>query len=395
VYRGRKQERQKAMNWHRVMLLVSALLILLGLVSAPSCIRSTGDLPPREETDVVAMPTEAQTPTFVPSDTPTVVPTETSTTEPTVTPSPTPTDTRVPTDTPTAIPTDTPPTGTPTPTATSTPLPTPNATPTSVLGTTWHGVGRTPETAWRLVKDDLGGAVIEHLVKPSVSDADILGSLNRAQAMDLRVLLHIYDAESNTRKPWRIEDGTWDVSERGIEILRLVEGHPALFAVYALHEPYDSSDYHADSDAQRALYALLKSYANVPLYTDIATLHMPLQFGELLSDGMCDYCATFPTTFRGSSEAALAETFRRIDADLAAQRQYMPGSQLVFLVNVYQIGDGVRYRLPTEEELVAVRDYVCELDTPILYYPWAHSGYDVTLNEAAALWPTIAAGCEQ
>jgi hypothetical protein len=345
---------------------------------------------------VVAMPTEAQTPTPVPSDTPTVVPTETPTPEPTDTPSPATTDAPAPTDTPTATPTDTPqPIETPTLAATSTPIPAPSVAPTSVLGTTWHGVGRTPETAWRLVRDNLGGAVVEHLVKPSTSDADILGSLNRAQALGMQVLLHIYDNESNTRKPWRLEGGDWVVSERGIEILRLVEGHPALFAVYTLHEPYDSSDYHADSDAQRALYALLKSYANVPLYTDIATLHMPLQFGEVLSDGMCDYCATFPTTFRGSSEAALAETFRRIDADLAAQRQYMPGSQLVFLVNVYQIGDGVQYRLPTEEELVAVRDYMCELGTPVLYYPWTHGGYDVTLSEATALWPVIAEGCEQ
>jgi hypothetical protein len=246
-----------------------------------------------------------------------------------------------------------------------------------------------------VVQDSLGGVVVEHLVKPSASDADILGSLNRAQAMDLRVLLHVYDSGSNTRKPWRLEDGNWVVSERGIEILRLVEGHPALFAVYTLHEPYDSSDYHADSDAQRALYVLLKSYANVPLYTDIATLDRPLQSGEVLSDGMCDYCATFPATFRGSPEAALAETFRRIDADLAAQRQYMPTSQVMFLVNVYQIGDGAHYRLPTEEELVVVRDYLCELGTPTLYYPWTHGGYDVTLSEVPALWPVIAEGCEQ
>jgi hypothetical protein len=375
---------------------MSVLLILLGLVSAPSCMQSTGDLSPRAGTNAVAMLTETQTPTPVPGDTPSVAPTETPTPEPTDTPKPTPTDTPVPADTPTATPTDTPqPTETPTLAATSTPIPAPSAAPTSTLGTMWHGVVRTPETAWRLILDDIGGVVVEHMVKPSNSDADILGSLNRAQAMGLKVLLHVYDSSSPTQKPWTIDGGQWSVSQRGQEILRLVQGHPALFAVYQLHEPYDSTGYHADSDAQRALYVLLKSYADVPLYTDIATLHMPLQFGEVLSDGMCDYCATFPTTFRGSSEAALAETFRRIDADLAAQRQYMPGSQLVFLINVYQIGDGAQYRLPTTEELVAVRDYVCELGTPVLYYPWTHSGYDVTLSEASALWPVIAEGCKQ
>lgn len=386
------------MSDKKITLIAGVMAVALGSVLTPACTPGSRDLPPSKGTEMAALPTVTHTPTSAPNDTPTVASTETPTRMPTDTSTPTPTDTPAPTDTPTITPTDTPdPTVTPTPTAMDTPIPAPSATPTSALGTTWYGVGRTPESDWRPIRDDLGGVVVEHLVKPSVSDADILGSLNRAQALGLRVLLHIYDSESNTRKPWRLEDGNWVVSERGVEILRLVEGHPALFAVYTLHEPYDSSDYHADSDAQRALYALLKSYVDVPLYTDIATLQRPLQFSEVLSDGMCDYCATFPTTFRGSwtSERSLAETFRRIDADLAAQRQYMPNSELVFLVNMYQIGDGDRYRLPTEEELIAVRDYVCELGTPILYYPWTHGGYDITLSEAAALWPLIAEGCGQ
>jgi len=256
-------------------------------------------------------------------------------------------------------------------------------------------VVRGPSSDWPTIKQELDAKVVELVISPSTSDASILASLELAQSMDQQVLLHIYDRDSNTQNPWRLDGGEWSVTQRGVEILNLVEGHPALYAVYMLHEPFDSSTYHADADAQRALYAILKSYADVPLYTDISSLHMALNSGEALSDGMCDYCATFPTTFRGAwtSEQCLAETFRRIDADLATQRQYMPNSEVVFLVNVYQLGDGSQYRLPTEAELIEVRDYICAVDRPMLYYPWSHSGYVQELKDTPELWPIIRAGC--
>ena len=287
---------------------------------------------------------------------------------------------------------------TPTPTDTPTPIdtpipPTPTSTPSP--STTWHGVVRSPENAWDTMRTELSASVVELLVRPSTSDAAILASLDNAQAQGLQVLLHVYDSASNTQNPWTLDGDTWTVTARGAEILALVEGHSAIWAVYQLHEPFDSATYHADADAQRVLYALLKTYTSHDLYTDLSSIHLPHQASEVMSDEMCDQCCTAPTIFRGAwtSEECLTETFARIDADLAVKQEFMPGSNLVFMFNVYTLGDGTRYRMPTAVELDTVRDYMCGLDVPPLYYPWQHSGYTTELGDAPELWPLIAEGC--
>lgn len=332
--------------------------------------------------------------TDVPDETDTPVPTSTSTHVPdeTDTPVPTATDTPIPTATGTPSPTSTtvPPTSTATPTSTDvpetdTPVPTDTPAPSGV----WHGVVRIPDDRWQTARDELGASWIEFRVTPGWRDADILDGLDAAGALGLKVLLHIYDGSRNTDKPWSISGGSWSVSARGVEILQLVEGHPALGAVYILHEPYDSRDYEADSDAQRALYALLHSYADVPLWTDIASLARPVAEGEVLSDGMCDYCCTFPTAWH----RGMATVLSRINGDYAAWRGQMPGSQLVFMINVYETSDGY-YQLPTFEELRTARALMCSYGVPQVYYPWQHGSYSREIGDLPAYWPVIAEGCD-
>jgi hypothetical protein len=247
-------------------------------------------------------------------------------------------------------------------------------------------VVRGPRSEWLVISANLGGEVIELSVSSGTSDAQILAALDEAADLGFRVLLHLRES-TNTEKPWRLEGGQWVISARGAEILRVVDGHPALLAVYALHEPFDSSGYHADADAQRALYGLIKSHANVAVWTDIATLHGPVVDGEL-SDGICDYCCVFPTAWH----RGLEEVFRRMDEDLAVQQADMPNSRLVFMLNVYQV-DGSHYRLPSVDELTAARDRACELGVPMVYYPWQHGSYDLTLADVPDLWPVVAGGC--
>jgi len=303
---------------------------------------------------------------------------------PTPTPSPTvpPTATSQP-PTPTDEPTQTP--APPTPTNTPPPSPTPEP------GVLFHGVVRSPDTAWPVIRNELGGSVVEFLVRPSMSTAAVVVGMDTAGDLGLRVLLHPYDSSQNTNAPWYLDGDDWHVTAWGEDVLEAVEGHPALFAVYALHEPFDSGGYHADTDAQRALYALIKSIADVPVYTDISSLAHFEDAG--LSDGMCDWCATFPCTWRGewTSEESLAETLRRMDADYATQQALMPGSRLVYLINTYTLGDGARYRMPTPAELDAARDHACGLGVPVLYYPWV--GYDDNLASSPELWPVIREGC--
>ena len=315
-------------------------------------------------------PTPTPSPTSTPSPTPSPTPPPTATTEPTPTPTPTPSS---PLPTPTTV----------------SPLP----TPTIVPGTAWHAVARSSKDAWATLASELNASVVELRVRLSDTDTEIIAALDNAQALGLQVLVHIYDGSTASKGPWSLEDDTWTVSPQGIEILTLIEGHPAVWAVYQLEEPWGSG---YDADAQRALYSAIKAYApTTPLYTDLGSLYKAVEVGDNISDGMCDWCCTAPTVFRGewTSEQCITETFTRMDADLAAQREFMPGSQLIFMFNIYQLEDGARYRLPTEPELIIVRDYTCNLEVPALYYPWYHGSYEITLKDAPHLWPAIAAGC--
>jgi len=262
----------------------------------------------------------------------------------------------------------------------------------------WYGVVRAPVADWPIIRQNLGGTVIDLMVGPHTLLSDIVASLDNAQALGYQVIFHIYDGDTDTNKPWYLDgSGQWVFPQSAIDMLQGVSDHPAMFAVYALHEPLDGGVTYVGVEQQQALYSLLKLHTGgLPVYTDIGSLSAFEDRGEPLTDGMCDYCATFPSHFRSdwTSEECLAETLSRIDADLDTRQRLMPGTQVVFLINTYATTDYVvPMRLPTSYELDVVRDRLCDLDQPMLYYPWHQSLYDATLEDAPELWPVIATGC--
>jgi hypothetical protein len=286
-------------------------------------------------------------------------------------------------------------TPTPTPTATFTPQPT--ATPTATASATptrqptnapaphpaaIHGVVRTSRSDWGIIKTELGAQVVEMRVTPSTADAEILAGLDDAQRMGLSVLLHVHDRGQPTDVPWSPGVG---VTPRGAEIVRLVEGHPALWAVYMFEEPFDyTSSGHVTPDEQRELYAAIKAIAaDVPLYSDMSTIYRAEREGLSLSDGMCDICCVAP----GWPDDPIA----RLNAEVSTWQRLMPNSQLAVMVNVYD--DGSDYAMPTAEQIRNFRSQLCALDLPYLYYPWQHGSYDLTLADVPHLWPVIAGGC--
>jgi hypothetical protein len=355
---------------------------------------------PPTPTDTPIRPTPTPDPTDTPQPSPTNPPptatatwtpvpptstlTPTATAEPiaTVTQLPTPTDTPPPTATNTPEPTETP-TETPTPTATpTTPPPTSTPLPSNVA----HGVVRIDRADWPTVVNELNAGIVELLVRPSHSVATINSWLDEAEALDLRVLVHPYDSSQNTNAPWYLSGTAWQVTAWGDAILTGISDHPALWAFYTLHEPWSSSSYDCDADCQRAMYSFLKGYTDAPLYTDVSTLHMAEDAGEVLSDGMCDYCGVFPCRWPD-----VTETLNRLNADYDTQQRLMPNSQIVVGLNTYDLGTS--YVIPTESQLQTVRARVCELGLTHLYYPWTHSGYTRELKDATELWDAIAEGC--
>jgi uncharacterized repeat protein (TIGR01451 family) len=246
------------------------------------------------------------------------------------------------------------------------------------------------------VGGNLGGRVVELTVGPESAE-EINAMLDQIGELGYGVLLNIYTSTTSTGRPWYWSGGEWVFPQSAIETLQGIAHHPALFAIYALHEPLDSEGAYVPVDQQRELYQLLKAYTNgTPVFTDIATLSGWEDRGVELTDGICDYCCTFPTHFRSdwSAEQSIAEALKRMNADLATQQRLMPDSQVVFLLNTYSYPEYQHpFRLPTPEELAVVRNYACTIDQPVMYYPWTHSLYDLTLKDAPQLWSIVAEGC--
>jgi len=262
----------------------------------------------------------------------------------------------------------------------------------------WYGITRAPASEWQTIGENLGGAVVDLIAYPYTPLSDIISSLDSAEVLEYRVVFHIYDGDRDTNTPWYLDaDEQWVFPQAAIETLQAVSDHPALLAIYALHEPLDEGEAYVSVEQQRELYQLLKGYTGgLPVFTDMGGFSVWENRGVELSDGLCDYCRTGPSHFRSdwTSEQCLTETLRRIAADLDTQSRLMPNSQAVFAINTYSFSD-YRFpiRLPTPYELSVVKDYLCELDQPMLYHPWHYSDYDVTLENAPELWPIIAAGC--
>jgi uncharacterized repeat protein (TIGR01451 family) len=246
------------------------------------------------------------------------------------------------------------------------------------------------------VDANLGGRVVE-LTVGRESPEEINTMLNQLGELGYLVILNIYTSTTATGRPWYWDGSEWVFPQQAIDTLQGVADHPALFAIYALHEPLDNEGAYIPVDQQRELYQLLKAYTNdTPVFTDIATLSGWEERGVELTDGICDYCCTFPTHFRSdwTSEQSITEALKRMHADLATQQRLMPNSQVVFLLNTYSYSEyQPPFRLPNPEELAVIRNYACTIDQPVMYYPWTHSHYDLTLMDAPQLWPIIASGC--
>jgi uncharacterized repeat protein (TIGR01451 family) len=267
---------------------------------------------------------------------------------------------------------------------------------TSATESPWYGIRRVPMEDMQTVAHNLGGTVVELTVRSETAD-QINAMLDGIEALGYQAVLNMYTRTTETKRPWDWNGSQWVFPQSAIETLQGVAHHPALLAIYALHEPLDQGGSYVPVEQQRELYQLLKGYTDgLPVFTDIASLSVWEDRGVDLTDGICDYCCTFPCHFRSdwTSEACLAETLRRIDADLDTQQRLMPNSQLVFLINTYSCpGCTHPFRLPTLDELVTVRDHMCGLDQPMMYYPWTHGTYDLTLEHASQLWPAVAEGC--
>jgi hypothetical protein len=261
----------------------------------------------------------------------------------------------------------------------------------------WYGIRQVPMGDLESVADSLGGKIISLGVGTLPAD-EINTRLDLAQSLGYRVVIAMYTEETCSQRPWDWNGTQWVFPQSTVETLQGIAHHPALFAINALHEPFDiTNECHWTVEQHQELSQLLRDYTDgVPVWSDVGGLAYWERRGVELVDGICDYCATFHHSFRSdwTSEQCLQETLNWIDADLDTQQRLMPHSQVVFQIQVFSYaGYAYPIRLPSAEELAIVRDHLCALNQPMVYYPWSHGTYDSTLKDALQLWPVVAEGC--
>ncbi|MBN1872940.1 MAG: hypothetical protein JXA33_01815 [Anaerolineae bacterium] len=266
------------------------------------------------------------------------------------------------------------------------------------LPRSWYGIRQVWRGDFQTVADNLRGSILVVGV-PDTYGADLVnGLLNQVQDYGYRAVVIMNSDTTCSRRPWEWDGNTWVFPPTTVLTLQGISAHPALFAIYALHEPFDTTNVcHWTVEQHQELYQLLKAHTNgVPVWSDIQGVDVWKSQDIVLADGICDYCGTFYHRFRSdwTSEQCLEAILNWIDADLNAQRRLMPNSQIVFQIQVYAYANYIYpLRLPTVEELETVRDHLCTLNQPFVYYLWSHDTYDVELKDAPELWPVVSQGC--
>jgi len=226
------------------------------------------------------------------------------------------------------------PTPTETPTATSTPESTPTNTPTPMPGS-WaaYGVDYPGESDL----PELVGLNVKLIKMTAGSPQAALALLDLADSYGMRVTLRIGGVGD-----WGWNDSLFNLSSLA-NYEQVIGGHPALFAVYGLHEPWERFS----AAELRTFYSQWQTVApSLPMWHDMGYLLADF------TDGICDVCAVsaYPHSQQGNDYDR--RTRQRI-LDAQERIQVDPDAMLCVALQAY--GDdpasGRPWRMPTADEM--------------------------------------------
>ena len=235
---------------------------------------------------------------------------------------------------------------------------------------------------------ELGIEVIMADLRHDETPADWLSFMNAAQAQGLRVVPHLWP------EGWTWDGTAWQIDAQARLFLQTVAGHPALFAVYALHEPYwnDCEGCGYTTATQQALYRDLKAIADVPLYSEIGSIAGWTARGRAtaFADGVCDYCAVWYSPFKDGGIYERARLITNLTANLAVARKRAPHSKIVWLMPAYVYPPDHK-RMPTADEMRDLASIVYSKDVAgAWWYPWKFGDlYSDYLFNHPELYPTV------
>lgn len=215
--------------------------------------------------------------------------------------------------------------------------------------------------------------------------------LDAAAARDMKVVAWQWPSG------WEWDDSsrTWSVTPAGRRFIETVADHPALLAVYGVHEPYWNECFGCGwtSDELRDLYRKIKAIRDVPVYAafDGFAFWENRSPETTFGPGICDYCDTwyYPVLEDGSYDRA--EYVDRLATELALVRELAPQSKFVWVVQAFASERSGR-ALPNAAQAREMADLALATDIDGLWwYTWTfdEAQYEQVLADEPALHPVV------
>lgn len=255
---------------------------------------------------------------------------------------------------------------TPAPPPTPVPTPVPTPAPPVPYGVSYIGESDLPEIVALNVK------LVSWQTNPSPEDA--LALLDLAESHGLRVILRIGGSE----------DWGWNGSRFYLSDLSdyepVIGGHPALFAAYGLHEPWERFTV---GQLQRFYSQWHAMAPSIPLWHDLGYI------SPGFTDGICDVCGVSadPHAWDQSGEPINEYETRTRDKVSEAQTRLLADPDAILCVSLQTYGrnpesPGPPVRMPTADEMRENASIVFgELEVTCgLWYPYRHSSYEYVLS---------------
>ncbi|MDW8350900.1 MAG: endo alpha-1,4 polygalactosaminidase [Anaerolineae bacterium] len=174
--------------------------------------------------------------------------------------------------------------------------------------------------------------------------------LDTAWSLGMRVIPWLWP------EGWKLnrQTGVWTIDATARRFLETVAGHPATFAVYALHEPYwmecDTCGY--TTAEQQALYRAIKQIAPVPIYSEINGIAFWAEATpeKAIAPGVCDYCQTAFYPFINDGRYLRDELIALIQREIATLQRLAPESRLIWTMPAFEYHEDA-LRMPTSAEM--------------------------------------------
>jgi hypothetical protein len=234
---------------------------------------------------------------------------------------------------------------------------------------------------------DMGVEVVSQVFPYKGSPESWLYQLDQAQEHNIKVIATLYP------QGWEWEETNWRIDDQAHAFIRTVADHPALFAVYALHEPYwqGCRGCGYTTNQQQLLYNEIKEIADVPVFSDIDSISFWTNQGEetAFAEGVCDYCATWYYPFT-SDAYERDQLINWLKAEVAVALERAPNSKIVWYMQSFA-QDPLGLRMPQAEEMYDLASLVYEsgMDGAIWYVWTFESLYDDYLSNHPELHDTV------